>query len=134
MDEADIQELSFQTQRSNHLPLLESKSFATIFLSHSLIEYSPMELIHFVKTEEAQLAKQMEAKLLALPPESGILFVSVMVEPSTPSTSAVYKVWIGSSRDVDPRMLPTLVEVTLRDEVKEGHCIRTESRMGNVRS
>lgn len=93
-----------------------------------------MELVHFVKDEEAKLAKKMEAKLLSLPLSSGVLFVGVSVEPSTPSTSAIYRVWVGCSRGVDPRMIPDLVSVTLHDEVREGHCIRTESKMGNVRS
>ena len=59
-----------------------------------------MQLVHYVKEEEAKLAKKMEAKLLALPVESGILFAGVSVEPSTPSSSAVYRVWIGCSRSL----------------------------------
>jgi len=92
-----------------------------------------MELVHYVKDEEARLAKKMESKLLRLPVDSGVLFVSVSVEPSTPSTSAIYRVWIGCSRTVDPRMIPTLVEVTLHEELREGHVIRIDTKMGRIR-
>lgn len=92
-----------------------------------------MQLIHYVKEEEASLAKKMEAKLLALPLDSGILFASVSVEPSTPSTSAIYRVWIGCSRSIDPRAIPVVVEVTLHKEVSEGHVVRTEIKMGSIR-
>ncbi len=93
-----------------------------------------MNLVHYVKDEEAALARVMESKLLKLPRDSGILFVGVSVEPATAEYPVpVYRVWIGCSRDVDPRMLPTLVEVTLHEEVRAGHKIRTDSRMGNIR-
>lgn len=93
-----------------------------------------MELVHVVKDEEARLARKMEAKLLKLPLDSGVLFAGVSVEPATPKSPPIFRVWIGCSRTVDPRMIPTLVEVTLREEVKAGHEIRTESRMGHIRS
>ncbi len=93
-----------------------------------------MKLVHVVKTEEAELAKKMERKLLNLPMSSGVLFAGVGVEPETPSSPTAYRVWIGCSRTIDPRMIPTLVEVTLHEEVKAGLVILTESKMGSIRS
>jgi len=89
-----------------------------------------MELVSFVKDEEAVLAKKMERKLLTLSITSGVLFVGVGVLPGAPP---IYEVWIGCSRDVDPRMIPTLVETTLYEEVRAGHKIRTQARMGSIR-
>ena len=93
-----------------------------------------MELVHYVRDEEADLAKKMEAKLLMLPPTSGVLFAGVSVEPGGKTATTVYRVWIGCSRDVDPRMIPVLVEVTLREEVSRGLVIETDARMGSIRS
>jgi hypothetical protein len=93
-----------------------------------------MELIHVVKDDEAKLARAMEAKLLLLPLSSGILFAGVSVQASTPDSPTVFRVWIGCSRNVDPRMIPALVEVTLYEELKQGHIIRTEpAQMGSIR-
>lgn len=93
-----------------------------------------MQLVHVVKDEEAKLAREMEQKLLKLPIESGILFAGVSVQPATPSSPPTFRVWIGCSRTVDPRMIPTLVEVTLHSEIAAGHIILTETaRMGAIR-
>lgn len=92
-----------------------------------------MELVHFVKDEEAQLAKKMEEKLLKLPKESGVLFVGVGVEAGTERSPTIYRVWVGCDRRVDPRTVVALVDVTLYEEIKEGRVVRTEARMGKVR-
>lgn len=92
-----------------------------------------MELVSVVTDEEAALAKRMERKLLSLSTASGVLFVGVGVLPSTPTSGPVYEVWVGCSRDVDPRMIPVLVETTLYEEAKAGHEIRTFARMGSIR-
>jgi hypothetical protein len=91
-----------------------------------------MELVHFVKNEEAELAKKMESKLASLDRRAGVLFVGVSVQPSTPESPTIYQVWIGCSRDIDPRMIPTLVEVALYEEMAAGHVIRTEAKMGRT--
>lgn len=91
-----------------------------------------MELVHFVKNEEAELAKKMEDKLASLDRRAGVLFVGVAVQPSTLESPTIYQVWVGCSRDVDPRLIPTLVEVALYEEVKAGHVIKTETRMGRT--
>lgn len=90
-----------------------------------------MELIHVVSDEDAKLAKKMEAKLLELPIESGILFAGVSVDPNP----VVFRVWIGCSRGVDPRAIRLLVSLRLREEVKEGRNIVVESvAMGSIRN
>lgn len=93
-----------------------------------------MELVSVVKNEEADLAKKMEQRLLNLPPSSGVLFAGVSVQASTGTSPTIFRVWIGCSRKVDPRVMPTLVQVTLREEVQAGHKIETESVMGSTRS
>jgi hypothetical protein len=92
-----------------------------------------MELVHFVKDEEAQRAKKMEEKLLRLPIFSGVLFVGVSVLPAKDDQPTVYQVWVGCSRDVDPKMIPHLVATFLREEVSQGYVIRTEAKMGTIR-
>lgn len=93
-----------------------------------------MELVHYVKSEEAELAKKMEAKLLKLPIFSGVLFVGVSVQPAQDDKPTIYQVWVGCSREIDPRMIPTLVSTILREEVAQGHVIQAEAKMGSIRS
>lgn len=92
-----------------------------------------MELVSYVKDEEAVLAKKMEQKLLNLSITSGILFVGVGVLPGSHGGFPTYEVVVGCSRSVDPRMIPTLVETTLYEEVKAGHQIHTQAWMGSIR-
>lgn len=86
-----------------------------------------------VKNEEAELARKLEAKLMMLPPEAGILFVGISVTPETPESKPIFNLWVGCSRDFDERMIPALVEVTLRDEIKKGLVIKTEAHRGIAR-
>lgn len=92
-----------------------------------------MNPIYVVKDEEAALARKIETKLMALSPESGILFVGVSVTPETPSSKAVFRVWIGCNRDFDERTYPPLVEVALRDEIKKGLLVETVAHRGIAR-
>lgn len=93
-----------------------------------------MELVHFVTDEEARRAKKMEEKLLRLPIFSGVLFVGVSVLPAKDGQPTIYEVWVGCGRDVEPKMIPHLVATFLREEVAQGYVIRTEARMGSIRS
>lgn len=90
-----------------------------------------MELVHYVKDDDAKTAKGMEEKLLKLPIDSGVLFVGVAIDPAKSPTQFIVRV--GCSRDVDPRMIPTLVQVTLREEVQSGKAVAVETYMGKIR-
>lgn len=92
-----------------------------------------MKQIYLVKEEEAELARKMETKLLALPRSSGVLFVGVSVTPQIEETPAVYNVWVGCDRTFDEKLMPEIVKVTLRDEISAGNIIKTYAHRGVIR-
>ncbi len=89
-----------------------------------------MKSVYLVKQEEADLARAMERKLLALPRSSGVLFVGVSVRPRTSQSSPVYDIFIGCDRDLDEKLMDPLVRVTLRDALEEGIQVVISARRG----
>jgi len=90
-----------------------------------------METIPFVKPEEAELARAIEKKLLALSPEAGIIFVGVDVSPSVAGQDPVYKVLVGLDRKLKLEGAVTqLATMTLAQELLSGADIQVEVRRG----
>lgn len=89
-------------------------------------------LIPFVKQEQAELARKIERKLLALSPDAGILFVGVSVDP-TVEEEPIYRAWIGCSRKIREDLVPKIIDVTLREELESGVKIKVEAHRGCVR-
>lgn len=92
-----------------------------------------MKDIPFVKSEEADLAREMEDKLLALPRSSGILFVGISIEPLLHGGSPKYRVWIGCDRSFEEDTMVKLVEVTLREEITAGTKVFVAAHRGKLR-
>ena len=90
-----------------------------------------MKTLFFVKPEEGDLARHMEAKLLKLPLSSGVLFVGVSVDPGE---RPIYRVWVGCSRNLDEALMDSLVRVTLREEIDSGAIIAVEAHRGLSRN
>ena len=93
-----------------------------------------MRTIFLVKDEEADLARQMERRLVALPSSSGILFAGVSVTPETPETSAIFHVWIGCSRELDESLMDALVRATFAQEIIAGLQVVVHAHRGVSRS
>ena len=89
---------------------------------------------YFVKPEEADLARRIENKLMALPLSSGLLFVGVSIMPGTAEEVPVYRVWVGCHRDFDEALMDPLVRVTLREEIESGIRLTVEAHRGLSRS
>ncbi len=99
-----------------------------------------MRPVFFVKEEEADLARQIESRLLALPIDSGVLFAGVSVAPEEYNIStgerlpAVYRVWIGCHRSFDPRLMDAVVKHVLREEIAGGLRVEVQAYCGLGRS
>lgn len=91
-----------------------------------------MRNVLLVKPEDADLARRMESKLIALPMSSGILFAGVSVRPA--SDAPIYCVWIGCHRDFDEKLMDPLVRGTLAGEIQDGAHIVIEAHRGLSRS
>ena len=91
-----------------------------------------MKTIMLVQPDEAELALSFEKRIVALPPESGILFASVRVEPS--DTGPTYIIFVGGSRQFDGRLMAAVVESVLRPEIENGLRYVIEARRGTLRS
>lgn len=89
-----------------------------------------MKVLYLVKPEEADLARIMEQKLLALPRSSGVLFVSITVRPGTDTEPPVYDIFIGCDRELDESLMDPLARVTLRDELELGIHLTVSARRG----
>lgn len=91
-----------------------------------------MKTIFLVQPGEAELARTMERKLLALPRGSGVLFVGVSVDPARPEEEipATYRIWIGCDRMFEESLMGPLVQVTLREEIARGVQISVEAHRG----
>lgn len=95
-----------------------------------------MTHVFVVSPEEAELARKIEKKLIALPEAAGILFVSttVLEDPSTsaqePSFRGVlYRVVVGCQRARDPSLINMVVRKYLLGEVPD-HQLIVESHRG----
>lgn len=80
-----------------------------------------MRLIFLVQASEAERARRMEQKLLALNKNAGVLFVGVEVvqDPFEKNRSPFYKVFIGCDRERDTSLVEAIAKKFLADEVKE---------------
>jgi len=88
-------------------------------------------IIPFVKKEHAGVARAIEQKLLALPPDSGILFVGVDVAPTVVDQIPTYRLLIGTDRDSGVDQAVThLATLTLSEELLAGADIQIEVRRG----
>ncbi len=93
-----------------------------------------MKNLYLVKQEEADLAREMERKLLALPRSSGVLFVGVSVRPETPRSKPIYDIFVGCDRNLDEKLMDPLVRVTLREELESGLELVVSARRGVSRN
>lgn len=92
-----------------------------------------MRPVFLVKQEEADLARQIESRLLGLPLNSGILFVGVSVVPAVDEKkvpSVVYRIWVGCHRDFDEGLIKMVVRHALLEELEKGLCIEVEVHRG----
>lgn len=90
-----------------------------------------MKTIFLVDADEAAVARAMEQRLLALPEASGILFVGVDVvqNPLEHKREALFKVFIGCSRERDPQLMDAIARRYLRDLIPQ-HQLVVEARRG----
>ena len=90
-----------------------------------------MGTIPFVKPEEAEFARAIEKKLLAITPEAGIIFVGVDVLPAEAGRDPIYKVLVGLDRKLKLEGAVTqLATMTLAQEHLSGADIQVEVRRG----
>lgn len=80
----------------------------------------PSVAMNYVSEGANALARQMETKLLDLPPEAGIIFVGVQAEPTETGYSQKFVVILGVSRLFDTATGKILAEHILRNEIAEG--------------
>lgn len=93
-----------------------------------------MVSIPFVKKEQAELARLIEEKLLALPESSGILFVGVSVAPTIAGQDPVYRLLIGIDRELKvEEAIGYLAILALSEELLQGADIQTEVCRGSCR-
>ncbi len=93
-----------------------------------------MRPVFFVKDEEADKARRIESKLLKLPLSTGVLFVGVSVHAGETDSEPIYKVWVGIHKELDERLVESVVRSALRDEIHDGMIIRVEAHRGISRS
>lgn len=99
-----------------------------------------MRPVFFVKDGEADLARQIESRLLDLSLDSGVLFAGVSVSPEEYNIRTgervppVYRVWIGCHRNFDPRLMDSVVRHVLREEIAGGLKVEVEAHCGLGRS
>ena len=92
-----------------------------------------MKNVFFVEPDELEKALRIEQRLLALPEESGVVFVGVEVEPKNDiRTYPLYKVCVGCKRGMDLRVMKPLVQHTLIHELDPLH-LHVEAKYGNIR-
>lgn len=93
-----------------------------------------MRPVFFVKDEEADLARQLEKRLLDLPLVSGILFVGVSVKPARGETPPIYCFWVGCHRDFEEEAMVALVRHVFDEDIKAGLLIKVDVHRGIGRS
>lgn len=93
-----------------------------------------MRTIFLVTQEEVAKARALEQKLIALPPASGILFVSVSVEPANDlSMRPIYRVFVGCSPEIEPASMKALIMLFLKEEVEKGELFAVAAHRGVCR-
>jgi hypothetical protein len=97
-----------------------------------------MNIVPLVTQEEFELARKMEDKFLALPKESGVLFIGVNVEVFHPDQADAikrnvrYHVVVGMDRSFTVDIVEPLVRVTL-GEMGLGLNLLVEAYRGRIR-
>jgi hypothetical protein len=92
-----------------------------------------MRTIFLVQPDEAESARKMEQILLALPEDTGILFVSASVIPdplSKEPRKALYRVVIGCSRARDIGLIELVARTYLRQEIQHESQLTIEVHRG----
>ena len=89
--------------------------------------------IPLVTSEEFDLARALEKKLLAVPKDAGILFVSVLVRPASDHENTIFLVFVGCSRERREDTIKELVKLTFREETARGVLIEPTVRRGLCR-
>ena len=90
-----------------------------------------MRTVFLVTPEEVAKARSLEEKLIAIPPESGVLFVGVSVEPANDlRIKPIYEVFVGCSPAMEPVAIQGLVLLLLKEEIAEGHLFRVSAHRG----
>lgn len=92
-----------------------------------------MRPVFFVKREEADAARAIEAKLLGLPLSSGILFAGVSMQQGS-EKSLVYRIWVGCHRDYDEKVVEMVVKHALLEQIEKGLSITIEVHRGISRA
>lgn len=91
-----------------------------------------MEEIPFVKPEEAELAREMERRLLEIRDDAGVLFVGVSVRPTVAGEAPIFFIWLGCKRSTSEDMMGPLVDHLFREEILKGVQIKVEAHRGCI--
>ena len=98
-----------------------------------------MKTIFLVEQKDADKARSIEAKLVGLPQECGILFAGVRVAPVDPNSTAIenkplFQLTVGCSRDFEEATIDALVRMVLKAEIEAGMWLSVDVRRGISRS
>src|SRR3954468_19416825 len=94
----------------------------------------PMKPVFYVKPTDAEVAQGMETKLMDLPQEAGILFAGISVKPDEEDGEPVFHVWVGCHKNMDERMMPSLIGMVFQKEIEAGRRVKVEAHRGLGRS
>lgn len=92
-----------------------------------------MKTVFLVSQPEAETARRMEKRLMLLPEDSGILFVSVTVKQdplATEPREVFYRVIVGCNRARDPDLIELVARTYLRKEVRNDSQLTIEVYRG----
>ena len=94
-----------------------------------------MKQIPFVRVEHHDIAMDIENRLISLPPDSGITFVSATAQPvlqmeDLPHISVV----VGCKRSMDAKAVKILSGMMVSKELSAGIDVKIEVRRGESRS
>ncbi len=111
--------------------LEQSKDLPLAAYLRSRDSIAPMKTIFLVEPSEAELARKMERILLDLPESAGVLFVGVEVSqhPDLNGGRALFKVFVGCTRERDPKLMDAVVRLYLHDLVEDGQ-LQIEAHRG----
>ena len=76
--------------------------------------------VRYVSDETHLRAREMEQRFASLPPQAGVLFVSIQPQPVDDGKSVEFYIRLGISRRFDEETGRALVKKVLSEEIKEG--------------
>ena len=76
-----------------------------------------MKNVFFVKPQQAELARQLEQRLIGLSQESGIIFVGVQVQDGKEILGPTYAIFIGCNRSMEVSAIEELTKLVLKDGI-----------------